>query len=153
MNRRFVEKIRQKIPEYEKKILEEITSFQYQKERYNVDYTIAVGATIEDVEMQGFSQIIRKTDAFIYLDKNICCIVFAFNDPDQGVKAASNMLNKFEMQYFSKKIFLGIVNSQDEENATIQIKKLFETLCFGILNGMSNIPLDYNEIDSQKAMS
>ena len=153
MKNRLVTSIQAKLPEYEKTILEAIDTFVYQKERYKVEYTMAIGASVADVDMLAFEGLIRKTDGFICLEENLCVIVFAFNNQGQGIKAASNMLNKFEMQYFGKDIYLGIINSEEEAKAEKQIKKLFETLCYGIINGMSNTPLDYEEISSHKTMA
>ncbi len=151
MSKQLIEKIREHIVDYELKVLDAIEVFKYQKDRYDINYTIAIGASDADIDMSAFKGLIRKTDGFSYLEDNICVMIFAFNDANQGIKAASNMLSKFEMQYFGKKIYLGMINSQEEEKADKQIKKLFETLCYGIENGMSNIPLDYDEISSMKA--
>lgn len=152
MDRALVKHIRSHQSAYEENILEAMESFVYQKERYKVDYTLAVGATLADVDLKSFSGMIRKTDSFVVLDENICVIIFGFNLPEQGIKAASNMLSKYEMQFFASEIYLGIINSQDESNPKQQVRKLFETLCYGILNGMSNIPLDFEQVESDKIL-
>ena len=151
MNRTLIKHIRSNLDTYENELVTALESFSYKKERYGIDYSIAVGATLVDIDMKPFEKSIRKTDKFIYLDSSVCAIVFDFNDSEQGIKAASKMLTKFEMQFFSNKIFLGIINSEDETNVEQQVKKLFETLCYGITSGMSNMPLDYQHIDSLKS--
>ncbi len=152
MDRALVEHIRSHQSEYEEKILDAMEPFVYQQERYKVDYTLAIGATFADVDLPAFSQMVRKTDKFVILDDKVCVIIFGFNLPEQGIKAASNMLSKFEMKFFASEIYLGIINSQEELEAKDQVKKLFETLCYGVQNGMSNTPLDFNEIAHHKTM-
>ena len=151
MNRALVKHIRNNLDTYENALVMSLASFVYKKDRYGIDYSIAVGATLTEIDMTPFEKGIRMTDKFIYLDKSVCAIVFDFNDSEQGIKAASKMLTKFEMQFFSNKIFLGIINSEDETDVEQQVKKLFETLCYGVINGMSNMPLDYQHITSLKS--
>lgn len=152
MDRALVEHIRSHQSEYEEKILEAMEPFVYQKERYRVDYTLAIGATLAEVDLPAFAGMVRKTDSFVVLDEKICVIIFGFNLPEQGIKAASNMLSKFEMQFFASEIYLGIINSQDESNPKDQVKKLFETLCYGVQNSISNTPLDFEQVENDKVL-
>ena len=146
MKNELIKHIRENLARYETEVLKAIEPYNYEKERYGIDFAIAVGATLDDVDMVSFSQAIRLVDTFVFLDKNVCGVVFAFNNTENGIKAASNLLNKFEMQFFSNKIYLGIISSEDEIIPEQQVKKLFETLCYGIGQGISNLPLDYQHI-------
>lgn len=127
---------------YEKKVYDSIKEHIYQNERYGVNFTLAIGATCSDVNMEGFASLIRESDKFILLTDHICCVVFPFTSSAQGIKAASNLLSKFEMKFFSEKIYLAIVNANDCETPEHQIQKLFDVLKFSITNGMENMPLD-----------
>ncbi len=127
---------------YETKILNSIKENIYQNERYKVAFTLALGATPSEVDMKAFAGLIRESDKFIVLDDHICCTVFPFTDPTQGVKAASNLLSSFEMKCFSQKIFLSIVNTDACDTPEHQVQKLFDILRFAIENGMENMPLD-----------
>ncbi len=142
MQKELLNKIRLNRLAYENKIFESIERDIYQCERYHVNFSLAIGACLEDQDMGAFEQMIRKTDTFIMLSKNICCVVLGFTDASESVKAASNMLSVFESQYFSKKIYLSIINAKDCETPQKQISKLFDVLSFGIDHGMNNIPLD-----------
>ncbi len=127
---------------YEGKILDSIKENIYQHERYNVAFTLALGATPSEVDMKGFASLIRESDKFIVLDNHICCVVFPFTESAQGIKAASNLLSTFEMKCFSEKIYLSIVNADDCETPEHQVQKLFDILKFSIQHGMENVPLD-----------
>ncbi len=142
MESKLLEDLRQNRKDYEKKVLESIKDNIYQRERYNVDFTLALGATPSEMDMEIFSTLIRESDRFIILDKHICCVVFPFTNSADGIKATSNLLSKFEMKFFSQKIYLSIVNANDCDTSDHQIQKLFDVLKFSIEHGMANMPLD-----------
>ena len=142
MNKELLEDIRINRKEYEKKILESIKDFNYNFERYKANFSLAIGAVCNEIDMEGFSQLIRETDKFIILDNHICCIVFPFTDAQQGIKAASNLLNEFEMKFFSHKIYIGIINAEECNSRIKQVEGLFDILKSSVENGMNNIPLD-----------
>lgn len=148
MNAELINHIRNNMTQYEQKLLDALELYHYQHQRYGVDYTIAIGATPEDIDMSRFSETIRMTDRFIRLDQNVCAVIFGFNNAEQGVKATSNMLHKYESCFFSRKIFVGIGNSEYEADPLQHIKKAFETLCYTISAGMCNLPMDYKEVSA-----
>ena len=106
------------------------------------ELSLSIGATRSEVDMESFAKLIRETDRFIILDKHLCCIVFPFTDAAQGIKEASNLLSKFEMQFFSEKIYIGIVSAAECETPAKQTEKLFYILKYSIENAMENMPLD-----------
>jgi len=142
MQKELLEDIRINRKIYETKIRESIKEFSYNYERYNASFTLAIGAICDEIDMEGFSQMIRETDKFIVLDNHICCIVFPFTDAEQGLKAASNLLSEFEMKFFSQKIYIGIVNATETSSPTKQVERLFDILKSSVENRMHNMPLD-----------
>lgn len=142
MEKALLDDIRLHREKYGQKIIESLKDQIYECERYKVNFTLAIGATSSDIDMKNFSDIIRETDRFIVLDDHICCIAFPFTDHDQGLKAASNLLSKFEMQFFSKKVYLGIANTEECPSPEVHIQQLFDVLVYAITNGMNNIPMD-----------
>ena len=142
MQKELLEDIKINHQKYVEQILEAIQNEIYQYERYEVNFSLAIGATCSKVDMEGFAKLIRETDKFIILDEHICCVVFPFTDAGGGIKAASNLLSKFEMQFFSEKVYIGIVNAKDCETPAKQTEALFQILKYAIENGMQNMPLD-----------
>ena len=150
MKRELTNQLENNIMRYEEKLLHAVERYAYEKARYDIDYTIAIAITAESLELEGFSQTIRMTDAFISLDENLYGVIFASANADLGIKAASNLLHKFEMQFFATKIYLGIISSEDELNVTKMIRKLFVTLNCCLDDGKSNIPVDYGDVSNKR---
>jgi hypothetical protein len=142
MEKELLEDIRLNRQKYGQTILDALKGQIYECERYNVNFSLAIGATLSEIDMQKFSEMIRETDTFIILDKNICCIAFPFTDHAQGIKAASNLLSKFEMKFFSEKIYLSVANTEECPTPDVHIQQLFDILIYTISNGMNNMPID-----------
>jgi len=142
MEKELLDKVQLNRHKYGQTILDALKDQIYECERYKVNFSLALGATLSDIDMHKFSEMIRETDKFIILDNNICCIVFPFTDYAQGVKAASNLLSKFEMKFFSEKIYLGIANTEECPAPDIHVQQLFDILIYAVSNGMNNLPID-----------
>lgn len=134
--------IRRNRRKYQKSILEAIGYEAYECGRYKVNLSLAVLDSDSTVHLEEFAQTLRDTDTVIVLDEHTYCLIFPFTDTAQGVKAASNLLSKFEMKNFSAKIYLGVVNIENCEMPEREIGKLFDILEYAISNGMNNIPLN-----------
>lgn len=143
MQKELLEQIRVNRKQYEEAILTSIKDDVYNYERYKANFSLAIGAACSNVDLENFSNMIRPTDKFIILDEYLCCVVFPFTDAQQGIKAASNLLSKFESQFFSEKIYLGVVNAQECSTPEGLISRLFDILKSSIENGMENMPLDH----------
>jgi hypothetical protein len=142
MEKELLEDIRSNRQKYGQIILDSLKNKIYECERYKVNFSLAIGATLADMDIRKFSEMIRETDEFIILDKNVCCIVFPFTDHAQGIKAASNLLSQFEMKFFSQKIYLSVANTEECPTPDIHIQQLFDILVNAISNGMNNMPID-----------
>ena len=142
MQKELLEDIRINRKHYAEKILKSIKDDIYEYERYKVNFSLAIGATGTEVDIEGFAALIRETDKFIILSDHLCCMVFPFTDAAEGVKAASNLLSTFEIQFFSAKIYIAVVNAQECSSPGGQVERLFDILKYSIENAMENIPLD-----------
>ena len=149
MKKVLVQQINNNIATYEAQLLECIKRYAYEKDRYGINYSIAIAITNREHKMDDFQKTIRLTDSFVSLDENLYGVIFASADTELGIKAASNLLHKFEMQFFNSSIYLGIISSEDENDGTKMVKKLFTTLTHSIVEGMQNMPIDYKHISNQ----
>lgn len=143
MQKKLLEQIRVNRKQYDEMIMNSIQDYIYNYERYKANFTLAIGAVYSGIDLQKFSTMIRPTDKFIILDEYLCCIVFPFTEADQGIKAASNLLSKFESQFFSEKIYLGVVSAEEFSTPEALLNTLFDILKSSIENGMENMPLDH----------
>jgi hypothetical protein len=143
MQKELLEQIRTNRKRYEETIINSIQDYIYNYDRYKANFTMAIGAACNNVDLESFSSMIRPTDKFIILDEQLCCVIFPFTDAEQGIKAASNLLSKFESQFFSEKIYLGVVNAEECSTPEGLISRLFDILKSSIENGMENMPLDH----------
>lgn len=142
MEKELLEDIQLHRQKYGQTIIDALKDKIYQCERYNVNFSLALGATLNDIDMNKFSEMIRETDELIILSDNVCCIAFPFTDHAQGIKAASNLLSKFEMKFFSQKVYLSVVNTEECPTPDLHVQQLFDILVYGISNGMNNLPID-----------
>ncbi len=123
-------------------IQDRIEAFLYRSERYDLNFSLAIGYCSNDVDLSGFGQYIRSTDEFIILEKNICCIVLDCAPAGSGVKAATNMLSNFQHNYFGKTLYSSVVCSEDHNNSTQLINQLFDVLSYSISHNMDNMVVD-----------
>lgn len=142
MQKELLKDIRNNRKKYQKLILDAIENEVYECERYKINLSIALGDTDSSSDVKELAKTLRETDKLIILDEHICCVVFPFTDIAQGIKAASNLLSKFEMENFSQKIYMGVVTIEDCDRPQVQVVKLFDILEYAIENGINNIPLD-----------
>lgn len=142
MRKELLTDIRNNRKKYQKLILDSIENEVYECERYKINISIAIGVTNSSAHIKELAMTVRETDKFIILGEHICCIIFPFTNMEQGIKAASNLLSKFEMGNFSEKIYMGVVTIEDCDRPEMQVVKLFDILEYAIENGINNIPLD-----------
>lgn len=142
MEKELLEDIQLHRQQYGQTVTDALKDKIYECERYKVNFSLALGATLTDIDMNKFAEMIRETDELIILSNNVCCIVFPFTDHAQGVKAASNLLSKFEMKFFSQKVYLSVVNTEECPTPDFHVQQLFDILVYAISNGMNNLPID-----------
>ena len=142
MHKELLTDIRNNRRKYQKLILDSIENEVYACERYKINISIAIGETDSSTHIEELAMTLRETDKFIILDEHTFCVVFPFTNIEQGIKAASNLLGKFEMGNFSEKIYMGVVTIEDCDRPEVQVVKLFDILEYAIENGINNIPLD-----------
>lgn len=124
-------------------LINESRDFQYRLERYKIDYSIAIGFIKElDINLDDFQTHIRSTDRFIALTPNMYAVILDCADEWCGLKAANNLLTKFQHQYFAFPLYAGVVTSANYTNTKQMIHSLFELLEYGVANNFDNQVLE-----------
>jgi len=128
------------------KLLTEITSFEYRSKRYHVNYSIAIYTSDEEIKLDLFQENIRKSDQYIFMQKNLYVVIFDSTNEEQGGKAANNILVNFENLYFSKSLFFSIVSSSNYADGSAMVYSLFSLLHYALVNNMNNILIDDSQV-------
>lgn len=127
-------------------LLHETRDFQYRLERYNIDYSVAISLIKGiDVDMNNFQNHIRNTDRFVALTSNMYAVIFDCADEPCGIKAANNLLTKFQDHFFAFPLYSSVVTSANYKNVKQMIHCLFELLEYGIINNIDNQVLDISQ--------
>lgn len=128
------------------KLAQAIKDFSYRFKRYDVNYSMAIGYSPENIDMSPLSQHIRETDRFIVLDHNTCVVIFDCANDEAGTKAANNMLTRFEGTFFSTPLFTSIVTASNYENVSLMMDELFYLLNYAIEHNMKNILMGHSQL-------
>ena len=139
----IIEKIKLNEKVYSNIIEEEIKQYSYRHQRFSHDFSIAIGLSKDELELGGFANGLRVSDRFFILDEDrMGCAVFDCTNTDQGVKAAANMISKFEMSYFSKHLFVSLVSSSEHDDPESMVSMLFALLYNALEKNLSNVVVD-----------
>lgn len=127
-------------------LLKEIREFSYRHQRYQIDYSLSIGYSPEPVELNSLSAFIRESDHFIELKPNICAVILDCANDDNGVKAANNLLSRFQGNFFSTPLYASIVTARDFETPLLMVNDLFYLLDYAITHNMNNMLMDSSRV-------
>lgn len=131
---------------YQKKLVESAMDFSYRYERYNVNYSIALGYSPEEIDLSPMSQFIRDTDIFLVLDDHTCAILLDCADDERGLKAANNLLTKFQGNAFDTPLYSAIVTASNYSDSEKMVRELFYLIDFAIANNTNQQVIDHTQI-------
>lgn len=114
--------------EYFEKIMDSLEEYSYRQKRYNVNFAVALVQHDMEISLEDFIQIKRKTDRYIRLENNLCCIIFDCVDIDSSQKAMKNIKAQLEGSSIDKEIFVRYISSVECENASKIVNSLFDML-------------------------
>ena len=123
-------------------IQERINNFSYRSQRYGHVFSLSIALCEEGIDLRGYCNHKRKSDEFIVLEENLCCLVLDCTDTSSGVKAANNILTSFQSHNFSKTLYSSIISSDEHPESEKMIHELFYVLKYAIENNMDNIVVD-----------
>ncbi len=128
------------------KLTQAVKDFNYRFKRYEVNYSIAIGHSPENIDLSPLSERIRESDRFIILDHNTCAIVFDFADNTCGIKAANNLLTHFQGTFFSTPLYLGIVTAGNYDTNSKMVHELFDFLDYAIEHNMNSVLVECSQV-------
>lgn len=143
-------KIRENRQKYHNIISKAIEDNLYRKERYNLEFSLAVAVCDEDISLHGFEKFTRRTDKFIVLEDYMSCVMLEGVTANSAIKATSNLQTIFQSRYFSKELFIGMVSSSDydyDETGYNMVKSLLDILEHSLSNNLNHEIVDYYQFE------
>lgn len=119
-----------------------MSEYEYRFSRYGIDFSIAVVYTPKRIRMSQFGSYIRSTDRYVFLGRGIYGIIFDCADHEKGIKAANNLLTRFQHTFFSTPIYASIVSANDYKDPSQRLSKLFDLLAYALRHNMDNLIMD-----------
>ena len=142
----MIKLLRKKRKIYLDKIISNLDEYLYRSKRYNFEFSLALGLADEKMNLENFSEMKRKTDAYIHLEDNLYCIVLDGTSADTAIKATSNLQTMFQRKYFNVQLFISVVSSSEYNNEYVMVNSLFDIMEYSINNNMDNLVMDKGQI-------
>lgn len=133
-------------PIYQKQLQESALEFSYRYERYQTNYSIALGHSPAKIDLSPMSNFIRNTDRFIILNDNTCAIILDCANDECGIKAANNLLTKFQGSAFNIPLYSAIVTASNYSSLGTMLGELFHLIDFAITNNINQQVIDHTQI-------
>lgn len=128
------------------KLLQAVKDFHYRFERYEANYSIAIGYSPQDIDLTPLGGFVRKTDSFVILDQHTCAIILDCADDIKGMKAANNLLTHFQGSFFATPLYTCVVTASNYDTDAKMIHELFYLLRYATENNMNNILVESSQI-------
>lgn len=119
---------------YYKNIKPLVADYAYRGKRYHIDFALALGFCDKDIKLSDFIQIKRKTDRFIALKDNLCCVIFDCVDEKRVENATQNLKKQMNGQCENGELFVEVVTFSEYENDLKMFNRLFDDLEHFLLN-------------------
>ena len=146
MQKDHIEVLRAKRQDYHKNIKSALEHYAYRGDRYDIDFSVAIGLSDNDIDLRPFSSYTRKSDAFLILEKNLCCVVLDCTPAGGGMKAAENMLVGFQQRFFGRSLYSSVVWYREYRDVNKMVHHLFDILEYSISNNMDNMVVDPTQV-------
>ncbi|MDP1785071.1 MAG: hypothetical protein Q8K81_06565, partial [Sulfuricurvum sp.] len=118
---------------FQKQLIQEVADYHYRFSRYHATYSIALVFTSEvDVDFSVFSQHLRASDKQIFLQTNLCAIIFDGTNEEQGIKAANNLLSHVQNIFFTKHLYMAVVTATTNSTQFQTVHDLFDLIAYAL---------------------
>lgn len=130
----------------QEKLSQGIKDFAYRFKRYEINYSVAIGYSPDEIDFSRMSNYIRETDRFIILDHNTCAVILDSANDECGIKATNNLLTHFQGEFFSATLYACIVTASNYDTSALMTHELFYLLNYAIEHNMNNILVEYSQV-------
>ncbi len=114
---------------YSNEVIHTLEEYSYRYKRYHINFALALCyCSKEEAVLSELVDIKRKTDRFILLENNLCCVIFDCIDHKTSKKAAQNLEAQIQEHCTNKDYFMRAVSSLECESASKMCNGLFDTL-------------------------
>ncbi|MBE0513725.1 hypothetical protein [Sulfurimonas sp.] len=115
-------------PSYSQEIINKLDEYSYRNKRYQINFALVLIYCKKDINLDEIIDVQRRTDRYISLDKNLCCVVFDSIDYASSKKVASNLQKQVEESCLNEEFFMGVITSIEYESASKMTNYLFNML-------------------------
>jgi len=112
----------------------------YKFNRYNTNFSTVLLYSNTVIDEALIKMHIRQSDKLVKLQDNFFYIVFDMTSQEKGLKAVENLLSLHESKYFSHKLYISFVNTEDYTDVETMKSHLFSLLNYAIKEN------NYNQI-------
>jgi hypothetical protein len=114
---------------YCNEVIHALEEYSYRYKRYQINFALALCyCTKEETALAELVDIKRKTDRFLPLEKNLCCVVFDCIDNESSKKAARSLEIQIQEHCEDEECFMRVASSVEYESASIMCNVLFDAL-------------------------
>lgn len=113
---------------YLNEIIGNLEEYSYRNKRYNINYAVALCFCTKDISLNELVRVKRKTDKYITLDSNLCCVVFDCIDAESSKKAVQNLKTEVEESCLGQEFFSHVATSIEYESPLKLTNSLFVKL-------------------------
>lgn len=132
--------------EFQDKLLEASGGYEYDFERYEVSYSIAIAYLSEPLDISDICSRIRKSDRHVPLNDHFHAVIFDFTNVEEGIKAANKLLTYFQVAHFGKSVYAAVVTSNGKQTPSQMITKLFDLLTYSVDHNLDNHVTDESQV-------
>lgn len=113
---------------YSQEIINKLDEYSYRSKRYQINFALLLIYCKKDINLAEIIDVKRRTDRYISLDKNLCCVVFDCIDSESSKKAASNLQKQVQQSCLNEDLFIEVITSMECESTSKMTNHLFDTL-------------------------
>ncbi len=122
---RFEKENRQK---YLNEIIDNLEEYSYRNKRYHINYAVALCFCTKDISLNELVTLKRKTDRYITIESNLCCVVFDCIDAESSKRAAQNLKTEVAESCLGEDFFIHVATSLEYESPLKLTNSLFGKL-------------------------